>query len=243
MLAEKPWKPEAVLGLGAGICACMLIGITLVTVLGRLFPEWSTARSNLVIFLVGALSFQGAALVWIHFFVRRHGMDWRQAFGFDLTSISAAVKWSGAAILVALPGAVLLGGLSEMLLKWLGHKAELQVAVQMLQHRPPAEQLVVYGFGAILLAPVAEELLFRGILYPTLKQSGHPQVALWVSSLLFAATHVNLLIFVPLTFLALILTWLYEKTGNLLIPILTHVAFNAVNFALLIAEPDWLRMG
>ena len=49
-----------------------------------------------------------------------------------------------------------------------------------------------------LLAPVAEELLFRGILYPAIKQAGFPRLALWGTSLLFAAMHMNLVTFVPL---------------------------------------------
>jgi len=83
---------------------------------------------------------------------------------------------------------------------------------------------------AIGIAPVAEELLFRGILYPAIKQAGFPGVALWGTSLLFAAIHVNLGIFVPLLLLALVLAQLYERTGNLLAPITAHALFNAFNF-------------
>ena len=54
------------------------------------------------------------------------------------------------------------------------------------------------GAAAVLLAPVAEEMLFRGILYPAIKQAGYPRLALWGTSLLFAAVHMNLVTFVPL---------------------------------------------
>ena len=43
-------------------------------------------------------------------------------------------------------------------------------------------------------------------------------------------------IFLPLFVLALALTWLYEKTDNLLAPITAHALFNAVNFTLLLAH-------
>jgi len=45
--------------------------------------------------------------------------------------------------------------------------------------------------------------------------------------------HMNLITFVPLTILALVLTALYERTGNLLAPIATHALFNGMNFTLL----------
>jgi membrane protease YdiL (CAAX protease family) len=88
--------------------------------------------------------------------------------------------------------------------------------------------------AAVLLAPLAEEVLFRGILYPAIKQAGHPRLALWGTALLFAAVHLNVATFVPLTVLALVLTALYEWTNNLLAPIAAHVLFNAFNVVLLV---------
>ena len=82
----------------------------------------------------------------------------------------------------------------------------------------------------ILLAPVAEELFFRGIVYPWVKRAGFPRAALWVTSAFFAAIHFNLPIFAPLLVLAIGLTLLYEHTGNLLAPIAAHSVFNALNF-------------
>src|SRR5206468_3740315 len=93
------------------------------------------------------------------------------------------------------------------------------------------------GIATVLIVPPAEELLFRGILYPWIKRTGHPQTALWVTSAAFAAIHMNAPTFVPLLVLALVLTWLYEKTGNLLAPIVAHSCFNGLNFALLYMLP------
>src|SRR4029079_1566506 len=91
-------------------------------------------------------------------------------------------------------------------------------------------QRIFFGVIAILLAPLVEELLFRGILYPALKQKGYRRLALWGASLFFALTHSNVPTFIPLTFLAIILTLLYEETNTLLMPILTHSLFNAANY-------------
>ena len=88
--------------------------------------------------------------------------------------------------------------------------------------------------------PPAEEMLFRGILYPWVKQRGYPRLALFGTSIAFAAIHMNLSIFISLTLLALVLVWLYERTRNLLAPITAHACFNAVNFAILYASP-WLE--
>ena len=106
----------------------------------------------------------------------------------------------------------------------------IQAPVQALQNSSTWLDFVALGVVTIGLAPLAEEILFRGILYPTIKQAGFPRVALWGTSLLFAAIHLNLAIFLPLLLLALMLTWLYEKTDNLLAPIAAHSLFNMLNF-------------
>ena len=91
---------------------------------------------------------------------------------------------------------------------------------------------------AIVLAPVAEEFLFRGLLYPFIKQLGWPRLA-WIGvSLLFALIHLNAPTFLPLFVFALVLTWLYERTDCLLAPIVTHSLFNSANLLILFTQPQ-----
>jgi membrane protease YdiL (CAAX protease family) len=109
----------------------------------------------------------------------------------------------------------------------------------------------------VVIAPVAEEFIFRGMLYPFVKQFrwpaltrlvrhlGWPELAwflrqrawrllAWLGiSFLFALIHWDAVAFAPLFLLALILTWLYERSGSLLAPITAHALFNAVNLILL----------
>jgi membrane protease YdiL (CAAX protease family) len=85
---------------------------------------------------------------------------------------------------------------------------------------------------AIVAAPVAEEFIFRGVLYPFLKRVGFPRLA-WVGvSFVFALIHFDAATFAPLFVLAIVLTWLYERTDNLLAPIAAHSLFNAANFVM-----------
>src|SRR5262249_9857803 len=95
---------------------------------------------------------------------------------------------------------------------------------------------LVLGVGTIAVAPFAEEILFRGILYPWIKAAGFPRIALWVTAIAFGAVHMNVMNFLPLFVLALVLTLLYEKTNNLMAPIAAHSLFNAVNFVMLLLQ-------
>ena len=242
MLSEKPWKPEAVLRLMMTLFVSFLTGALLCAVVALAGEQgWisPTVDRKFISFIIAALSFQGAALIGLVYFLRGHGIGWGEAFGVSKPDTFSAVSWGVLAILFVLPVAFLLSNLSVKLLHGIGIAAEPQTAVKMLQTAMPIGQTIVYGFFAIILAPVAEELIFRGVLYPTFKQNGYPRLAIWATAILFAATHVNMMAFIPLTFLALVLTALYEKTENLIAPIVTHSLFNAVNFYLIVAPADW----
>ena len=185
--------------------------------------------------LLSILSFQGAGMVLIACLLREYGEGWAEAFGWRN-------QWGQALLLgvimasLFLPVGWALEAASALVLKnlpALGLQPEVQPAVQVLQQAVSWPARGALGLVTILLAPVGEELLFRGTLYPWVKQAGFPRLALWGTAAGFAAIHLNAGIFVPLLALALILTALYEWTNNLLAPIAAHSVFNALNFALL----------
>ena len=67
-------------------------------------------------------------------------------------------------------------------------------------------------------------------------------MAVTVTSVLFAAIHMNVVIFIPLVFLGCVLTWLYERSDSLLAPIVTHAVFNATNFLMLVYQNELSRL-
>jgi membrane protease YdiL (CAAX protease family) len=100
---------------------------------------------------------------------------------------------------------------------------------------------VVLAVGATVVAPLAEELLFRGHLQTILRRTlrwlarstnpSEPAQA-WVAwgaivlaSLLFASVHERWS-WPPIFLLSLCLGWSYERTGNLWVPVGVHAAFN-----------------
>jgi membrane protease YdiL (CAAX protease family) len=181
---------------------------------------------------IGLISLQGAVLVLTWRMLRQQRLSCVGAFGFSEHWPKAFVF----GILVAgifLPIGLELQRLSDIAMR-LPHSPVQPVeqqAVQTLRMASSWTERLVAGIFTIGLAPLGEEILFRGILYPTIKQAGFPKIALWVTSLAFAAIHLNVETFIPLLVLALLLTLLYEKTNNLLAPITAHAVFNAVQFA------------
>lgn len=88
--------------------------------------------------------------------------------------------------------------------------------------------LTLFGVTTVVLAPVAEELLFRGLLMRKLLSLGAP-VAIAGSAIVFAAWHVSPAV-VPLVGVGAVLAWLYLRSATLWQPIIFHTIFNLVSF-------------
>ncbi len=96
--------------------------------------------------------------------------------------------------------------------------------------------------SAVLVAPVLEEIIYRGLVQTVLvgllgRSNRWPPVLL--TSVLFALIHTGSVAWqtLPALFLlALVLGWLYERTGSLVPSILVHVGFNGVNTVLALKQ-------
>jgi membrane protease YdiL (CAAX protease family) len=102
----------------------------------------------------------------------------------------------------------------------------MQESVKLLQTTEDPALLWLMALAAVLVAPLCEELLFRGYLYPVAKKFTGPWLAACSSALFFAAAHGNLSALLPLFLFGLLLVWIYEKTGSLWAPIAVHFCFN-----------------
>jgi membrane protease YdiL (CAAX protease family) len=87
--------------------------------------------------------------------------------------------------------------------------------------------------AAVVLAPIVEELIFRGCLYRFLKSQTTLLPAQIASGLLFSMIHWNLLSFLPLVIVGIFLARVYEKTGSILVAIWFHAFFNAFSLGML----------
>jgi len=106
-----------------------------------------------------------------------------------------------------------------------------QEVVRFLQEAESPRDRIAVIVMAVAVAPVAEELIFRGYLYPVAKRYVGPFVSVMVTSLLFAVLHGHAASVPALFALAVCLALAYEKTGTLLVPMIMHAVFNAVSIA------------
>lgn len=118
-------------------------------------------------------------------------------------------------------------GYSAWLEEHFGDDVKLQETVKTYQEANAVTIRIMIAISAIIVAPVAEEIVFRGYIYTTTKRFSSRFFATVLSSLLFAVVHFNITALIPLLFLAIILALSYELSGSLWAPISIHALFNA----------------
>lgn len=90
----------------------------------------------------------------------------------------------------------------------------------------------------VIIAPIVEELIFRGVIMAGFSRIYHPVFAIFFSALLFALFHLNPWQF-PATFaLGLILGWIRIRTGSVLACIAGHAIHNGLVFLSVIYYAD-----
>ena len=267
MLSAKPWRPETVIWFCATQMVSLCAGLTIVGVLHQAGFSAFQPLTGPGAIVLDTLAFQGVTWVLIFFFLRMHDVRWRDAFGLHWAELHRGWFPAVPVMMVFLPAAWLLQNLALHLFTSLGWSTESEAAVTALMSAKAWWLRIYLGAFTVVIAPVAEEFIFRGMLYPFVKQFrcpaltrivrqwGWPRLAwflrrrawrmlAWTGvSFLFALIHWDAAAFVPLFLLALILTWLYERTDSLLAPITAHAFFNTVNLVLLCVFQNQIESG
>lgn len=189
--------------------------------------------------ILHTLIFHGGVICLVALFLKEQSLNFKEGFGIRFDDWRRLVKPVLLTTVLCLVSAQVLGRLSGWVIEWqTGQEPAIQSAVELLQESTSPLRLIYLGVVTIILAPIAEEFLFRGILYTAVLQYQGRTLALVANSLLFGLIHSNLLTLVPLIVMAVILTILYEKTRNLLAPMAAHSLFNLANFVMLMMGRD-----
>jgi membrane protease YdiL (CAAX protease family) len=160
---------------------------------------------------------------------------------FGKVSAKKALGWSwskGFGIWSSVGVALLLFVLAWMIALTLGNKeTELE---RILQSSRAAALMI--AFIATTTAPLVEETIYRGILYPALQRTIGPGFAVLVVALMFAGPHIpqywpNAGAILSIALLSVVLTVVRARTGRLLPCFVIHLVFNGVQSLIIVSEP------
>jgi len=175
----------------------------------------------LIMGIFGVIGFQGKSAISI--------------FQLQPSRFPKAAGWGLLWLLITYP---LILGAQGLVQRIFGSADDSQLIVKYFLEHPDLRHRASVIFMAVILAPVAEEVIFRGYFYGVIRKYGGRIPAITISSLLFAAIHVHLPSLLGLGILAVILCLLYERTGSLWASITMHAAFNASTIVALILWPE-----
>lgn len=114
---------------------------------------------------------------------------------------------------------------------------EIQEALSIFQEYSWVE-LMPHIVSACIVAPLVEECLFRGMLYPCIKKFLKPTYAAIFTGFIFGAIHMALPQMLALSFLGAFLCFVYERVKTLWLPIIIHASFNGFNVLVSIYYED-----
>ncbi len=205
-------------------------------------PTKPTLTLSVLAFLLNLL-FIGGSVVVVG--ALRGKLDLR-ALGFFPPRVTGRELWIGVLVSLAiLPARGIVALLVQRILG--GQFDSSQMRLDMIA----PEGFTWLGFfltllGAGILAPMAEELFFRGALFTWFRGRFNFSVALLTSSFLFGLAHIDTAAVVASSFVfGLVAAYMFERTKTLWVPIIMHITSNSfavcILYLALATNPKFLR--
>lgn len=214
------------LALISGIWMALLLAGTAILTLVLQFRPGLPAGAEVTaspLYAIGAMALHGVTLtaaVWL-------GLRWRGLGWSDLGFARPSARWAAVAIGAGVGLRALMIPVA-LLVEQLGMSAENPQQAALVPGGVPS---LLGLLGTLLLVgvvtPIAEELFFRGVVYRYVRRWG-VAVAVIGSSLLFALTHLNLIVGLNALLLGIVTSLAYERSGSLSVAAITHVVFNTL---------------
>lgn len=162
--------------------------------------------------------------------------------------------------ILAYVGSIFIGGITSVVLREFGVSTENQAQEPLLRglqsyvQESPVAAISLAVLVIVIFGPAVEELVFRGAIFNGLyrlgrrfsrrfgnseSRSGKAEkvafaVSALVSSVFFALLHLSPVILPSIFALALVLCWLFRRTGSLIPPLVAHATFNSFTTILLV---------
>lgn len=199
-----------------------------------LTAHWNaTADARLMI--LQSVGFHLLGLSALTVLLHRRQLSWMDTFGFSAHALPRELIRGLVGLIAVLPVLLVVTLVYHLALTALGYRPSLQeVALIFAEERNPWLR-AYFVFLALLLAPLFEELYFRGLLFPLLARRFGGWGAALFSSFIFAAIHGHLPSFAPLFLLAMALATAYTLTGSLGVAIAMHALFNGLTAAIILS--------
>lgn len=151
------------------------------------------------------------------------------SFGLSIKNLKYVI-WTPLIYLITIILLLFVGLLNQYLLtNFFDIEIKPQEILEKFKELENSFEISIFVIGSAVIAPIYEELLFRGIIFPKLIQKTNFTIALLLSSLIFAVLHFHLSALLPLFVLSIILSITYLYTSTIWASISLHALFNLIS--------------
>lgn len=229
-------RPVAAVDLLAILTLIGLLSILAGALIFARLPDGQDPNADLAVLLgAGTVHLPALVVVWL---VARGRGGWRCLFGVRSGSgLRRQWRRGGVAFLAMMPVAVAALVLNAAVFHLAGWTMESQEVAELLLTGTSLPMRVCKWGVAILVAPLAEEVVFRGIALPLFLRVAPAPVGIVATSLVFAGIHGNAGVAVPLFAVGVCFATGYLGSGTLVVPVAMHMGFNAMNLTLMSVLP------
>jgi membrane protease YdiL (CAAX protease family) len=220
------WRPaEAILAIVAVFGLAGVLSI----------PIFMAVRSEETELLLGAISF-GIALfavpmVWVRFFHRQP----LSALGLSSRRTPRdLLAGAGLGVVLFLVTVIVVAPTVYALVTLITGDPVTPPSQPILPEDPNGGHVALGAIAAIVAAPFAEEVFFRGFLFGALRRRFRFRSAAAISGVVFGAFHVIPLLIPLMIFVGIGLAYVYERRGSLFASIAAHSTFNVIGYTLIV---------
>lgn len=139
--------------------------------------------------------------------------------------------------LAAFPALWFITMANQQVMGWIGLDSDPQDVVRIFSQDPSARTDPMVWLTVAAVIPLGEEVLFRGALQGGLRRLMPAWGAMALSAFVFSLSH-EVSAILPVAALGLLLAWLYERTGSLVVPIAVHCLHNGMQLLLMALLPE-----
>lgn len=224
-IIQPRWRAwEAILGIAAVVLTMIALGY----VVEFIADNWNISS---LLFIFWASLIQTSLMIFVSWYIAvvKHGHSFRD-LGFVkksfLPALPLGIKWGFSLFFVVMIIGVLIAMIYPV-------EPDLQDFAKILLMVDSYGELFLAVIMGVILAPIGEEIYFRGFLYPALRSRFGVTKGIIFTALFFSSMHFDLYRLIPIAAGGIGLTYLYEKSGNIWTNIIAHGVWNAIMIALI----------
>lgn len=227
---EVPWRARE------GFLIALLAFVTggfvslVLTALINPRPGELGADTRNVLILLATILIEGSLAFWVWMWVKlRHRAGAKELrFGLKQGDVRAGIL----AALLGLAVSWIAGGIITQLVEAIRGRPIKQPEQLPTDLRGAA--IVLAAFAVIVVAPIAEELFFRGFIHQAFRRWRGVTQATLLSAFVFALAHFDPLLIAGIFPLGIVLAYLFERRQSLGATIVAHMTYNLIGFILIV---------